>query len=71
LAKSAIQPGQKVLLIDDLIATGGTACAGVDLVRQAGGIPVLFVSVLDVPDLPGRAELQKLDVPSFNLIDNP
>ena len=71
LAQSAIKTGERVILIDDLIATGGTACAGIDLVRQAGGIPMLFVSVLDVPDLPGRIKVQEMGVPSFNLIDNP
>lgn len=57
--------GLRVLIVDDLIATGGTARAGIDLVRQAGGIPVEFLSLLEIPQLGGRATL---GIPSLNLM---
>jgi len=66
ISQKAFRPNQRVLLIDDLIATGGTAEAGVKLVKQAGGIPVEFVSILDI-EIGGR---NKLTIPSFNLIEN-
>ena len=53
----AVEPGQKVLIVDDLLATGGTARATVDLVRQLGG-DVAGVSVLiELADLNGRKKL--------------
>lgn len=66
ISQTALRPGQRVLLIDDLIATGGTAEAGIKLVRQVGAIPVEFASILDV-EIGGRS---KLSIPSFNLIEN-
>jgi len=56
----AIQPGQRVLLIDDLIATGGTAEAGVELIREAGGEIVECAFVIGLPDLGGMERLEKL-----------
>ena len=49
--RDAIEPGQRVLIVDDLLATGGTARATVDLVKQVGGIVRRRV-----PDRAGRAE---------------
>ena len=53
-----VQPGQKVLLVDDLIATGGTAMAGVDLIRQAGGVVEQALFIVDLPELGGTEKLQ-------------
>lgn len=66
ISQSALKQEQRVLIIDDLIATGGTAKAAIELVKMAGGIPVEFASVLEVKVLDGR---DKLGIPSFNLID--
>ena len=66
IAQDSIQPGQRVIIIDDLIATGGSARAAIELVRLAGGQPVEFVSLLQVDAL---EEFAYLSIPSFNLID--
>ncbi len=54
----ACTPGARVLLIDDLIATGGTALAGVQLLRQAGAVVDTAAFVIDLPDLGGAARLR-------------
>ena len=64
----SFEAGQKVLIIDDLIATGGTACAAVQLVRQAGAQVVGASFVIDLPDLGGRERLAAMDVPVRTLI---
>ncbi|MCP3696535.1 MAG: purine phosphoribosyltransferase family protein, partial [Planctomycetaceae bacterium] len=64
----SFEAGQKVLIIDDLIATGGTACAAVQLVRQAGAQVVGASFVIDLPDLGGREKLAAMDVPVRTLI---
>ncbi len=56
----AIQPGEKVLLVDDLLATGGTAEAGIKLVERLGGEIMGCAFVIDLPDLGGRARLEKM-----------
>jgi len=56
----AIQQGEKILLVDDLIATGGTAEATVTLIRKTGGDIVGCAFVIDLPDLGGRKRLEKL-----------
>lgn len=63
--KDAIKPGQKVVLIDDLIATGGTidACAG--LVEQLGGQVVKLVFLLELAGLKGRERLSRYDMTSL------
>ena len=58
----AVRSGQRVLLIDDLIATGGTAEAGIKLIRQAGGDIVGAAFVIDLPDLGGAAKVRSLGV---------
>lgn len=52
-----VLPDQKVLLVDDLIATGGTALAGVDLITQGGGIVSQALFIVDLPDLGGSRKL--------------
>ncbi|NHX27939.1 adenine phosphoribosyltransferase, partial [Escherichia coli] len=56
----AIQPGERVLLVDDLLATGGTAEAGIKLIERLGGEIVGCAFVIDLPDLGGRARLEKM-----------
>ncbi len=53
----AVAPGQKVALVDDLIATGGTALAGVELLRSAAADVTQALFVIDLPDLGGAARL--------------
>jgi adenine phosphoribosyltransferase len=55
----AILAGERVLLVDDLLATGGTAEAGVSLIERLGGVVVGCAFVIDLPDLGGRARLEK------------
>jgi len=56
----AIAPGERVLLIDDLIATGGTAEAAVHVIEQSGGRLVGVGVVIDLPDLGGRKRIEAL-----------
>ena len=65
----AIQPGEHVLLIDDLIATGGTAAAAIELIHQVGGEVVECCFVIDLPDVGGRARLEKLGQKVFSLCE--
>ena len=58
--EDALVPGQRVLLVDDLIATGGTACAAVRLLRKAGATVTQASFVVDLPEL-GGAELLRAD----------
>ena len=53
----AVEPGERVLLVDDLIATGGTAMAGLDLLRRAKAEIVAASFVVDLPDLGGAERL--------------
>jgi adenine phosphoribosyltransferase len=64
----AIGSGQHVLLVDDLIATGGTAVAAVNLLRQIGANVVAACFVIDLPDLGGADKLRALDVDVRTLI---
>lgn len=59
----AILEGEQVLLVDDLIATGGTALAAVDLLTQAGAHIVSAAFVIDLPDLGGAQRLRDAGVP--------
>ena len=64
----AVQPGERVILVDDLIATGGTAEGAVKLLRQIGANVVAACFIIDLPDLGGADKLRKLDVPVRTLI---
>jgi adenine phosphoribosyltransferase len=63
----AISPGQRVLLVDDLLATGGTVSASLDMVKQLGGEPIAVVVLVELDDLGGRGRLEHygVDVVSF------
>ncbi len=56
----AIEAGAKVLVVDDLLATGGTAAAGIKLLEKLGGNVVGCAFVIDLPELGGRAKLESL-----------
>ena len=64
----AVQPGEKVILVDDLIATGGTAEGATKLLKQMGADLIAACFVIDLPDLGGRAKLEALGVPVRTLI---
>lgn len=67
--EDAIRPGERVLLVDDLIATGGTAEAAAKLLRRAGAEIVAACFVIDLPELGGRKRLTDLNIESHVLID--
>ena len=56
----AIEPGEKILVVDDLLATGGTAAAGIKLIERLGGEIISCAFVIDLPDLGGRKVLEDL-----------
>lgn len=56
----AIEPGEQVLVVDDLLATGGTAAAGIKLIERLGGEIVSCAFIIDLPDLGGRKVLEEM-----------
>jgi adenine phosphoribosyltransferase len=63
--RDAVSAGQRVIIADDLLATGGTAKAAVDLVESLGGVVAGLVFVVELEFLPGRAKLAGYDVRSL------
>lgn len=63
--RDAIQPGQQVLLVDDLLATGGTAAAALQLVRQLEGIVVGVAFIIELEFLQGRKKLEGCEITSL------
>lgn len=61
--------GENVLIVDDLLATGGTAAAAVNLIRRAGGTVVGCCFIVDLPDLGGRAKLQAMGLSVMTLCE--
>jgi adenine phosphoribosyltransferase len=59
----AVEADQKVLLVDDLLATGGTAEAGIRLIERLGGEVIGCAFVVDLPDLGGRKRLEDMGMP--------
>ena len=66
--EDAIRPGQKTILVDDLIATGGTAEGAVKLMRDLGADIVAACFVIDLPDLGGAAKIEAMGVPVRTLV---
>ena len=66
--KDAIQPGMKVLLVDDLVATSGTAVAAANLLRKLGAEIVECSFIVELPDLGGREKLEKKGLKVFSLV---
>ena len=69
--KDSIDPKEKVIIIDDLIATGGTAEAGAKLVEKSGGLVAGFLFVINLFDLNGKKFLEDKGYKTFSLIDFP
>lgn len=67
----AIDKHDKVLLIDDLIATGGTAEAAIKLIRKTGSALVGCAFIVELPDLGGRKKIEQLDCDVFSLCQFP
>ncbi len=65
----AITKGEKILLVDDLIATGGTAEAACKLIEKMGGKIVECCFIIDLPDIGGRARLEKMGQKVFSLCE--
>ncbi len=65
--RDAVEPGQRVLLVDDLLATGGTVAASLEIVEELGGVPIGVVVLVELPVLGGRERLKShgVDVVSF------
>lgn len=66
--RDGIEPGQRVLVVDDLIATGGTAVAACQLVAKLGGTVVECAFVVDLPDLGGEKKLVQAGYQPFHLV---
>ena len=64
----AIEPGETVLIVDDLIATGGTAEAAIKLVRKVGGEVAGCSFVIDLPDIGGTKRFEAMDVKVASLV---
>ncbi|MXP49041.1 adenine phosphoribosyltransferase [Pantoea sp. Eser] len=71
LHKDAIQPGDVVLVVDDLLATGGTIEATVKLIRRAGGEVRDAAFIINLFDLTGETRLKALGVESYSLVNFP
>jgi adenine phosphoribosyltransferase len=66
--RDALTAGERIILVDDLIATGGTATAAVQLLRTLGASILAACFIIDLPDLGGSARLAGLDVPVRTLV---
>jgi adenine phosphoribosyltransferase len=69
LHADAVKPGDKVLLVDDLIATGGTMMAGKNLLEKLGAQVMEGAAIVDLPELGGSKRLTDAGLPLFTLVD--
>ena len=67
----AIVPGDRILIIDDLLATGGTVDAAIKLIRRCGGVVEQAAFVISLPDLGGEARLKQAGVDTLSLVQFP
>jgi len=67
--KDSVKPGDKVLLVDDLLATGGTSLAAAKLIEKLGGSVVELAFIVDLPDVGGRAKLESAGYKQFSLVE--
>jgi adenine phosphoribosyltransferase len=65
----AVKPGNRVVLIDDLIATGGTMMAGRRLLERLGATVIEGAAIVDLPELGGSTRLRESGLPLFTLVD--
>ncbi|MGE5514559.1 MAG: adenine phosphoribosyltransferase [Bacteroidota bacterium] len=68
IQEDAIQPGQRVVVLDDLLATGGTMCAGVELLRKVGAEVTGAAALIELNFLPGRKRLEGMGIPVTSLV---
>ena len=68
IQEDAITPGQRVVILDDLLATGGTMCAGIELLRKVGGAVTGAAAMVELSFLPGRRRLADMQVPFSTLV---
>jgi adenine phosphoribosyltransferase len=66
--QDAVEPGERVILVDDLVATGGTAEGAVKLLMQIGADVIAACFVIDLPDLGGAERIRRLGVPVRTLM---
>jgi adenine phosphoribosyltransferase len=69
IQSNILQPGDNALLVDDVIATGGTASAGIELVRRTGANIIGFHALIDIVELGGRSRIEALGVPVRALVE--
>lgn len=69
IQKGSIKPGMNVLVVDDLIATGGSMLAGCDLVKKLGGKIMECCVLIDLPELKGSEKIQEAGYKVFKLIN--
>ncbi|MBA4174944.1 MAG: adenine phosphoribosyltransferase [Leptothrix sp. (in: Bacteria)] len=69
LHTDAVKPGDRVVLVDDLIATGGTMMAGRRLLERLGAQVLEGAAIVDLPELGGSAKLRESGLPLFTLVD--
>ena len=67
--EDAVKPGENVLIVDDLIATGGTCEAGIKLIERAGGKVIGCSFIVDLPELGGRQRIEAMGKTVLTLID--
>jgi adenine phosphoribosyltransferase len=67
--EDAVKPGENVLIVDDLIATGGTCEAGIKLIERAGGKVIGCSFIVDLPELGGRKRIEAMGQSVLTLID--
>ena len=66
--RDAVRPGERVILVDDLIATGGSALAAISLLRSLGAEIVAACFVIDLPELKGADRIRAMDIPVQALV---
>jgi adenine phosphoribosyltransferase len=69
LHTDAVKPGHRVLLMDDLIATGGTMLAGKNLLEKLGAVVIEGAAIVDLPELGGSAKIRASGLELFTLLD--
>jgi adenine phosphoribosyltransferase len=65
----AVQPGDRVVLVDDLIANGGTMMAGMRLLQRLGAQVIEGAAIVDLPELGGSGRLQAAGLPLYTLVE--
>ena len=70
IQRDAFYFGSRVLIVDDVTATGGTALAAIELVREAGGTVVGFFSLIDIPELGGSQQINDAGVRFLTLYEH-